>query len=452
MDLNLLQLNSSTLTREFLWLAQCIDERFKAYFQAESQIPAEFAFDAPPNLATDTSTYAAYLKRFELKNEERLIILLALAPHLKPQLLDVFFTKNSGLDRSFTEFGGIRGQNHAGFIPTLETACFLIAGSDLEKRILVLRMLSDSEVLRTLNIIQSASPMHQDPMQSVPLQISNESLSLFTWGESKRPDYNTQFPAQYISTLADWNDLVLHSTTLSEIDQIRDWLKHGHSILEISGLKKHIKPGVRALFYGPPGTGKTMTAILLGKELNLDVYRIDISMLVSKFIGETEKNLAQVFDLAMHKNWILFFDEADALFGKRSSTNSSNDRYANMEVAYLLQRIEEFPGTIILSSNLKSNMDDAFARRFHSMVHFPLPDTILRLAIWKNLFSNHWELEDKIDLEELSRKYELSGGAITNVLRYCAIQAQKRTSNLILWADILTGIRREFSKEGKTTY
>lgn len=137
------------------------------------------------------------------------------------------------------------------------------------------------------------------------------------------------------------------------------------------------------MFSGPPGTGKTLTAALLGKSTGRDVYRVDLSMVVSKYIGETEKNLSRVFDAASYKEWILFFDEGDALFGKRTEASSSNDRHANQLTGYLLQKIEDFPGTVIVATNLKSNMDEAFTRRFQNMVHFTIPGPEERLQLWK---------------------------------------------------------------------
>ena len=145
-------------------------------------------------------------------------------------------------------------------------------------------------------------------------------------------------------------------------------------------------------------------------------------MIVSKYIGETEKNLAKVFDMAENRNWILFFDEADALFGKRTSTNTSNDRHANQEVAYLLQRIEDFPGTIILATNLRSNIDEAFSRRFQSVIYFPMPNEEQRYELWKNMLPPTWLKEQNNELVTLAAETELSGGSITNVVRRCALQ------------------------------
>ena len=189
---------------------------------------------------------------------------------------------------------------------------------------------------------------------------------------------------------------------------------------------------------------------MLGKSTGRDVYRIDLSKVVSKYIGETEKNLAKIFDLAQNRNWILFFDEADALFGKRTKVSSSHDKYANQEVSYLLQRIEEFPGVAILASNMRGNLDEAFSRRFQSFIHFPIPKPQERLQIWQKSFSKMSKLEKDIDLNEISEKYEISGGGVMNVIRYSSLLALSRKSNEILLSDLETGIKKEFQKEGRT--
>ena len=198
------------------------------------------------------------------------------------------------------------------------------------------------------------------------------------------------------------------------------------------------------------GTGKTMTATLLGKTTGREVYRVDLSMIISKYIGETEKNLAKIFDVAEHKNWILFFDEADSLFGKRTVANSSNDRHANQQTGYLLQKIEDFAGIIILASNLNDNIDSAFSRRFQSMVHFKMPDVQERYELWQQAFSGKCKLAPDIDLYKIAENYELSGGAIINILRYCALAAIQRGGDVALKEDVVAAIKKEFRKEHKT--
>ena len=173
-------------------------------------------------------------------------------------------------------------------------------------------------------------------------------------------------------------------------------------------------------------------------------------MVISKYIGETEKNLAKVFDQAGQRDWILFFDEADALFGKRTNVKDAHDRYANQEVAYLLQRVEEYDGVVILASNLKEHIDEAFTRRFHSIIHFPMPRPQERLRIWENAFNGAVVLEPAVELRRLAPKYEISGGAIMNVVRYASLMSLSRGSNTILLSDLEAGVHKELQKEGRS--
>lgn len=360
--------------------------------------------------------------RQEITFNERTAIMLALMPHICPQALDIFFVQNKDFDRPYTEFGGWKGLSHGGFLPTGETASFIIAGEDMEKKKAVIRMFQRDHWLYAQNILRLEGAGEGEPFLSGQLRPSEEFLSHVLLDKEYKPDYTIGFPAKLITTPLKWEDMILDYDTQEAIEEINTWIKHQHTILENWGLNRILKPGYRALFYGPPGTGKTLAATLLGKKNQMDVYRVDLSMIVSKYIGETEKNLAKVFDMAENRNWILFFDEADALFGKRTSTNTSNDRHANQEVAYLLQRIEDFPGTIILATNLRSNIDEAFSRRFQSVIYFPMPNEEQRYELWKNMLPPTWLNEQNNELVTLAAETELSGGSITNVVRRCALQ------------------------------
>lgn len=448
MELDILKQNAETLTAELQWLEEIINVSMKLYWNEECNYKS-IAEILPPDLPDNTSPYAGILKHYQISFSERVVLLLALAPHIQPKLLDVFFIKNVAYDRGFTEFGGLKGQNFGGFLPTGETVVFLLASNNLEKRFRVLELFSDDHKFKKFNILSLESSPANEPFLSGALTLSLEYLSYFTKGTSHKPDFNASFPAKRITTQAIWEDLVIENTTLIEVMEIKDWIDYGPTLLNDWSLHKKIKPGYRSLFYGPPGTGKTMTASLLGKSTGLDVYRIDLSMVVSKFIGETEKNLSNIFDQGEHKNWILFFDEADALFGKRTQTSSSNDRYANQEVSYLLQRIEDFPGVVILATNLKANLDEAFSRRFQSMIHFPIPSALQRKKLWEKAFAENIILESDVNLDEIAQKFELAGGAIINVLRYVSLIAIKRGDNKVTKKDIISSIRREFGKEGK---
>lgn len=382
-------------------------------------------------------------KHSDITFEERVIVMLALMPHIKPQALDTFFLQNGALDRQFTQFGGWKGLSHGGFLPTGETAVFIIAGDDPINRCEVVRMFQRDHWFYTSNILRLEGANEGEPFLSGQLRVSEEFLSHVLLDREYKPDYSIGFPAKLITTPLEWEDMVLDYQTHEALEEINTWIEHQHTIMENWGLKRILKPGYRALFYGPPGTGKTLAATLLGKKNNMDVYRVDLSMIVSKYIGETEKNLAKVFDLAENRNWILFFDEADALFGKRTSTNTSNDRHANQEVAYLLQRIEDFPGTVILATNLKSNIDEAFSRRFQSIIYFPMPSEELRAELWHSMLPKEWLGDDAEDLIATASQSELSGGSIANVVRKCAVQLVNKIRSKVDKNIILTALNIE---------
>jgi hypothetical protein len=206
--------------------------------------------------------------------------------------------------------------------------------------------------------------------------------------------------------------------------------------------------GVTALFVGPSGTGKTLSAEALANELGLDLYRIDLAGIVSKYIGQTEKNLDRVFAAAEHSNAVLFFDEADALFGKRSEVKDAHDRYANIEVAYLLQKMEQFNGLAILATNLKQNLDEAFARRLTFTVSFPFPEEAERHRLWESLWPPRAPRAADVDLAWFAREYRLSGGNIRNTVMAAAHLALA-DGRVVTRAHLLHATRREYQKLGK---
>ncbi len=448
--MNTITQNATSLDRELAWFNKVLETRFSLFFEQDGAF--ESIYDIPaPCLENDTSEYAGLVKRHGMTFDERIVLMLALIPHVRPQALDSLFSRNKNLDRVYTEFGGWKGQTHGGFLPTCETAAFVLAGRDVGKRFEIIKIFEDDHFFASKGILRVEHQSSGEPFFSGALRISSDHLNRLTSGVQHKPDYSIDFPAKLITSNLGWDDLVLAPNVMEEIENINTWMRHSKTILSEWGLKKTIKPGYRSLFYGPPGTGKTLSATLIGASAGVDVYRIDLSMVVSKYIGETEKNLANVFDQAQNKNWVLFFDEADALFGKRTQTSSSNDRYANQEISYLLQRVEDFPGVVILATNMKANIDDAFARRFQSFIYFPMPDADQRLKLWEGVLGSGCRLADDVDLEQLAKESELSGGAITNVVRYGAIRALQRETPMITQGDLLKGITKERLKEGKTS-
>jgi hypothetical protein len=440
------EINAVALDRELAWLGEVLSARLALRFGQTQTDP----LGIPPPALDDGSELGRLVRAHGLAVEERLVLILALAPHLRPSLLDPLLVRDPQLDRGFTDFGGWKGRAHGGFLPTGETAALLLADQSLAARAGLRRLFDRRHVFHRQSLVRLEHDAPGEPFLSGALIATDEAVSRLTTGERLKPEFSTAFPAHLMSTPLEWSDLVLGSEVIAEIETIRGWMTYSRVILEDWGLWRVLKPGYRSLFYGPPGTGKTLTATLLGKAVGKDVYRIDLSQIVSKFIGETEKNLAQVFDRAEHGDWILFFDEADALFGRRTTASTSNDRYANQEVSYLLQRVEDFPGHVILATNLKANIDEAFARRFQSMVHFPIPEPGQRLRLWGATLGDPTRIGSDVCLQTLAEKHELSGGAIANVVRFAAINALRAQRQTINAADIDEGVIKELRKEGRT--
>lgn len=447
--MNAIQQNAEDIAREMKWLQDVVYTAFKLYFKN----PCDYGsiHEVPcPDLTQSTSLFASVVTKHAFGFDERVVLALALAPHVDGKLLDIFFCKNPNTDRAYSEFGGVRATSHSGFLPTGETLAFILAGDDVSRRFSLWRFFSPDHPFMKEQMLYLEGSVEGEPFLGGALKMRDEFFDLITLGKVRQPSFNSGFPAVKMETNQQWSDLVLHQSTRAQIDEIMSWMLHGNTLLDDWGMKHKFRSGYRCLFYGPPGTGKTMTACLLGKTTGREVYKVDLSMVISKWVGETEKNLGRVFDKAQSKDWILFFDEADALFGKRTDISSSHDKYANQEVAYLLQRIEQFDGITILATNLKDNLDEAFTRRFESLVYFPQPKAPERKTIWKNAFSEKAVLADDVDLDKLSEQYNLTGATIMNVVRYASLQSISRRSNTIQLADLVQGIKKEYAKEGKT--
>jgi AAA+ superfamily predicted ATPase len=256
--------------------------------------------------------------------------------------------------------------------------------------------------------------------------------------------------AHKIITTYAWDDIVLPLDQISQLREICIQVRHRRIVLETWGFDRHLAmgKGVNVLFAGPSGTGKTMAAEIIGADLHLELYKVDLSTMVSKYIGETEKNLDRVFTAAREANAILFFDEADALFGKRSEVKDAHDRYANIEVGYLLQKMEEYDGVVILATNLRKNLDDAFVRRLHVAIDFPFPEEPDRLRIWRKAFPPEAPLAEDVDLAFIARQFKLAGGNIRNIALLSAFLAAEDGTDIGM-NHLVRAIKREYQKLGK---
>ncbi|MCG7488383.1 ATP-binding protein [Vibrio sp. Of14-4] len=418
-------------------LMQCyslIHLRLEQGFQYDDQDNRNFSFDEFSELCQARSCSSQYL------SVRKIAICLALIPHLQPDAFEILMQPNEHTHRLYMEFGlvEIEGVVWA----TGQTLAFLLGENRVEHRQQVFQWLSginESQAydLFDLDLISEACPLMWQALILRPDVLNRYLLG----GNAKLPIVVNNL-ASLLTTPLEWNALILPESVYADLDEIDLWLEHGSTLEKEWQLEGKLRPGFRALFYGPPGTGKTLTATLLGKRTERPVYRVDIGAVTSKYIGETEKNLEQVFSMAEKHNWLLFFDEADALYGQRVQTSGANDQFANQNVAYLLQRIESFSGIIILATNLQDNLDDAFFRRFETTVYFVKPDEKVRLALWKNALPDSDRVDPEISLLHLARDYELTGAEIINVVRYAALKACSKGSRWLLKGDIEAGIAR----------
>lgn len=264
---------------------------------------------------------------------------------------------------------------------------------------------------------------------------SNKNLSVFA--KKIEPHYT-------------WDDIVLPKDIKRQLKEVLGYIKYKGTVYYDWGFDKKLSlgKGLNVLFSGPSGTGKTMASGIIANEVELDLYKIDLSGVVSKYIGETEKNLSRIFKEAETSNAILFFDEADALFGKRSEVKDAHDRYANIEIGYLLQKMEEYEGIVILATNLSKNIDDAFLRRMQFMIEFPFPDETQRKLIWTGIFPKNAPLAKDIDYKFLSERLKLAGGNIKNIALAAAFYAAEN-SEVIGMRRIMHAAKREYQKIGK---
>ncbi|MEL6561582.1 MAG: ATP-binding protein [Bacteroidota bacterium] len=399
------------------------------------------------NLQIEDHKLHRIIQKYELNFQEQVILLLTLAPYFNPQSLDILLAKNPNFDTICTEFGGVTKSPHRGVLPTGETAVFLLAARDVNLRKEVAKLLlPDSKLSRNLLVFLETVDSQLPPL-SGRLLISEELQQELMYGQVLLPKLSQNFPAELLETNLDWKDLIISKNTEEQLRDLKNWLLYQKQLSEHPTLGKRTKQGFRTLFHGPPGTGKTLTATLLGKYADQPVFRIDLSLMVSKYIGETEKNLAGIFKRAEHKDWILFFDEADALFGRRTDNETANDRFANQEVAYLLQRIENYNGMVILASNLKNHLDKAFMRRFQSVVHFPKPDKTERKLIWNKTLPADLPLDPTANMEILCDRYEVTAAQISNIVQACYIDAIAAKATMIEKSTLKKNLRNELRKE-----
>jgi AAA+ superfamily predicted ATPase len=425
---------SAQLQKDLLVLENLIQQKVEL-FASGQELSVELSWK---NIDTKDEVFDYYhdlVEHYQLSEIERGTLLLAFVYAYYPLMLDFLLQyKLQFQDRK--NLGGKSDSNH-----------YFTNGS-IDERTLVYELFNGKSWLLKHEIIQIEA--EENHFFNKTINISSDYRELLLNQKINKPDFSSDFPAKLVSTNSNWEDLILADEVIQELNLIEVWQNTKNQVYDQWGFGNIFKPGYKALFYGPSGTGKTMAAVLLGKKLGIDVYKIDVSQLVSKYIGETAKNLEKVFHQAENKNWILFFDEAESLFSKRGNSNSPNDKYSNQEVGYLLQRIEDYSGIVILATNLKSVIDDAFTRRFQNIINFPVPDEDQRFLLWTSMTKlPNSPIEFHVDYKKLSQSYELTGGMIANVIRECVYRCVQHDSTIVDPISLEKSIKRELQKQGK---
>jgi hypothetical protein len=386
--------------------------------------------------------YAKFVTDNFLNREERLLLLLSMTQFLDPDLLQQLLTEKNSYRLIQCNKTGL-------LLPTGETFLRLISGNNYETRIDAHKYLSADHLFYRKSVFDLGEVNEGVASFFGVLKLTGSFREYFLYNKYSKPRFSQEFPAHPLETDLNWDDLIINPTTSERLKEIRAFLDYGEILRKEWGLGKHFKPGYKCLFYGPSGTGKTLAATLLGKHIGREVYRVDLSTVISKYIGETSKNLNSLFNTAEDKNWILFFDEGDALFGKRVDTAQSDDKnshHTNMDIAFLLQRIESFKGLVIVASNFRKNMDDAFSRRFQSIVHFDLLNAELARKYWENNLPSKVKLAQGIDLDIIVKRHNLSPAAIINVINRVSLQTIRKNGAEISITDLELCIKDELYK------
>ena len=393
--------NTENLLAEMRWLVQIIELRMEN--------PEGIAIPEPPKLDSENSAYSSFVYQNDLSREERLVLALAIAPHFDPTILQLLHSPENIARLEIAD------ERH--LAPTGDTALFLLGGITPE-RLKYVYILESDHLFYKADVLELEPALKGFSYYNGILSLSRARCEQLLFNQYKKPRFSPDFPAHLLETKLEWQDLVLNEDTRKKLEELRTWLQVEDELRMSMGRDRKLRHGYRCLFYGPSGTGKTLAATLLGKQMARSVFRVDLSMVVSKYVGETSKSLDRLFNTAEGKDWILFFDEGDALFGKRADQSGDQDKnsyYANQDIAYLLQRIENYRGLVIVASNMRKNMDDAFSRRFEQIISFKTPSTDLQKQYWIDSNPEKMPFESAVDLDQLVKE-NLTIAMIDNIV------------------------------------
>lgn len=423
----------STLLTEQAWLRACIASRIAV---CKKEIPGDsdiFKLNPPP--AIDSSDeYALLIQKHNFNPEERLLLALAISNHVDPRTLNGFMETPQLQMLSRV----LKSENGLSISPTAETFFFLAAGENNSSYLSFHKYFSTDHPFYRESILDlSESPAGISKFDGA-LNVPVSYRELLLYNKYQPPRFSSEFPAHLLTTKLSWPDLVLQPYTQNALDEMKNRLVHESDVRSwktVTGiLGDHMRPGMRVLLYGASGQGKTLTTALFGKLLKREVYRIDLSAIISKYVGETSKNLRNLFDTAERKDWIIFIDEGDALLGMRadlSTSQSSTAQSNNHDVAYILQRIETFDGIIIVATNLAHNIDAAFERRFEGRILYQPLNTENQMKVWNNVWPEKLNMEAGARVDVLLVDNSLSPASIVNVIQRISIMMAEKKETIV---------------------
>jgi AAA+ superfamily predicted ATPase len=431
--------NTECISAQLSWLSQRIH-------QLLNRNSGEYIPLPKPDPETP---YGKLTEEYGLTEADRVVLNLAFAATFKPALLAPFLALFNNPEQN-ARFGGIFREEYAQFYPTLRTALFLLAADDEEKTDYYLCYFNRKNRLFSSNLLLTQAPEGCRTFFDQEIIFNDQFISTILHGEAPSLDGDAGFPAKRGKRTHIMKDVILDEKTVGELAKLRRFARNMKELWALPDSARY-RQNFIGIFSGDPGTGKSHTAEAIGNELQLPVYKVNFAQLVSKYIGETEKNLERVFDRFSGQPSILFFDEAESIFSKRIEVKDSHDKHSNNEQSFLLQKIEEYNGIVILATNvqnLSQYFDKAFQRRIRQIVTFSFPEHAERAKLWENALAAPFTYAEGL-VDRLAKNYQFSGGGIYNIVSEGVIEALDRQTKELSFELLEQALVDEFKKTGR---
>ncbi|MCW3104850.1 MAG: ATPase, central region [Bacteroidetes bacterium] len=431
--------NTECISAQLSWLSQRIDNLLNKNFT--EFLPLPFPGEDTP--------YGKLIAEHNFGEADRVMLNLAFAATFKPSVLNPLLVHFRDPEKK-SRFGGIFREEYGQFYPTVRTAIFLLAADDEEQIDYYLCYFNRKNKLFTSNLLLTHSPEGCQTFSDQQIIFNDQFISTILHGEAPSLDGDAGFPAKRGKRTHTMKDVILDAKTVADLAKLHRFARNMKQLWSLPDSARY-RQNFIGIFSGDPGTGKSHTAEAIGNELNLPVYKVNFAQMVSKYIGETEKNLERVFDRFSGQPSILFFDEAESIFSKRIEVKDSHDKHSNNEQSFLLQKIEEYNGIVILATNvqnLSQYFDKAFQRRIRQIVTFSFPEYLERVRLWENALAPPFAYAEGL-VDRLAKNYQFSGGSIYNIISEGVIEALDKQTTVLTFELLEQALMDEFKKTGR---